>query len=455
MVYLCALICLIGVGVAYLRDRSWCSPLVLFGFFWALMLFLSGLELYGIYPASDYSLFLITIGTISFIIGGLIKSRTKIKAPKSYVINQRLYIIAVIICILSLYLNISFIIEFIKSGFDIHYIYTIMAGIVGGRDNEMSGLYDPKLEIIQQFIGYPLLYTLVPISIVEYISKKEKLYLFIAILLSLLRFLFDFRRTYIVIIIVFIAFVLILKRQRNNINRQDSFERLYSYILRRKKETHPHQKSIANLFSKKKIIIGVVLIGLAAGFSFMSSTRRGDKGSEEYSLSSNFYYYYVGSIPYFSIRLSSLDDVNYTYGLTSFRGLASPVFAALGLLGFEKPPLMEIANENVNSLHDTVELISEDHPFNSYATCFFEFYLDAGVFGIIVLSLLFGFYSEKLYFKAKAHKTNRCIAKYALFVSLFLFLSVLHFNGVVVCYIWPFILERFFYKKSKRSVMIN
>lgn len=426
MAYIGAFICMFGAIISYYCDKRLYSPLVLFASFWSIILFLSGLELYNIYPVSFYALVIVVVGTICFTIGGGFAKK------KSYcnicILNKRVYKWAVIVCVCALYLNISFIFAFVSSGFDIHYIYTIMANISGGEENELSGLYDPKLEILQQFIGYPLLYTIVPISIVEYISTKEKQYLIVAVFLSLVRFLFDFRRTYIVIIFVFILFV---------------------YIIRNRKRMYPSKlKKEYKLSFKKKILLCCVVLMIAAVFSILSSARKGDEGAEDYSLFSNFYYYYVGSMPYLSARISSLHDFDFTYGLTSFRGLFSPLFSVLNVFGADKPQLITLANENVNSLHNTVLYISKNHPFNSYATCFFEFYLDGGMLGVIIISFLFGYYAEFLFQNMMANKTNRYIVKYAFFVSLFLYLSVLHFNGVVVCYIWPFILERYFYKKQ-------
>lgn len=425
MDFLGAIICLLGGGMSYSVDKRLYSPTVMFGLFWATLLFLAGLNLYGIYPSSTYAVFLITVGTLSFILGGGLNKRKRYKIKYNYIINKRVYNIAVLICLCSLYLNISFIFNFITSGFDVHYIYSLMASMVGGEETDLSDLYDPKLVLIQQFIGYPLLYTLVPISIVEYISTKEKNYLIIAILLSLIRFLFDFRRTYIVIIVVFIIFVLIL----------------------RKKETIQKKLKNSHLTFRKKLVIISSFLVLIGCFSMLSKVRRGDEGSDEYSLGSNFYYYYVGSIPYFSLRVDALQDIDYTYGFTSFRGIISPFYGILNLIGFEKSDLVEIANENVNSLHNTVLLISKDHQFNSYATSFFEFYLDGGIFGVILLSALFGFYAQSIYNDMRTYKNDRYVMKYALFVSIFLYMSVLHFNGVVVCYIWPFFLERFFYNR--------
>lgn len=426
MAFLGSFICLVAGLISYVRDRKFYSPTVLFAIFWTLLLFLSGLQLYGIYSASDFAIIIIVFGTLCFVIGGCFAKKSSKIRKTTYVLNKKRFKVALVICLFALYLNISFLIAFASSGFDINYIYTIMASIVGGEETELSDLYNPTLLIIQQFIGYPILYTLVPIAIVEYITTKNRLYLSVAILLSLIRFLFDFRRTYIVIIIVFIIFVYIIRKQirgKNNFNK------------------------IVKMSLVKKILLVFTILFLILGFTYLSSVRRGEDDGE-YSLISNFYYYYVGSIPYMSLRLNAIHNISYTFGLTSFRGLVAPIFALLVIFGIQKPHLMELANQNVDSLHNTVMLISDSHPFNSYATCFFEFYLDGGLVGVIFISFLFGWYAQSLYYDMRINKSNRYIVKYSLFVSMFLYLSVLHFNGVVVCYILPFILERLFYKKE-------
>ena len=124
-----------------------------------------------------------------------------------------------------------------------------MARTVSDNETELSGLYDPRLVILQQFIGYPLLFVIVPISIIEYITTKKKSYLFVAIVLSLIRFLYDFRRTYIVIFSVFLIVLLLIRRR----------ESIKNYLSNNIK---------IKLTNKKKILIGVIVILLAAVFSF-------------------------------------------------------------------------------------------------------------------------------------------------------------------------------------------
>lgn len=432
MYILVSVICLLIGLYSFKKDKRLYSPLVLFASFWGVLIFLSGLHLYGLFNTSDYVYLIVFLGVVSFFLGTLFVSKKNIiNQKKNNILNKKIYKLAVVVCICALYLNISFIFKFLASGFDIHYIYQAMASLSEGNDEELLKLYNPTLVIIQQFIGYPLLFVIVPISIAEYVECKNKRYLYIAVLLSLIRFLFDFRRTYLVIILMFLALYLVIRKKEQGEN-----------FL---KKINTFNKKIS---LKKKLFIAFVIVLIGYFFSSLSSARRGDEGSEEYSLFSNFYYYYVGSLPYFSSRVSMLGHFDFTYGLTSFRGLFSPIFAILGMMGMDKPDLMQLANDNINDLHNVVLLITKEHYSNSYATCFFEFYLDGGIWGVVILSIVFGLYSEYLFKKCMYVKSSRYIWKYSLFISIFIYLSVLHFNGSVVCYIWPFIIEGLFYKRK-------
>ena len=311
----------------------------------------------------------------------------------------------------------------------------VMAQTVSGDETEMSDIYRASggLIVLQQYLGYPLLYTLLPISISQYLDTKRKKYLLIATALFLIRFLFDLRRTVIVITVVYILFLLLIRKR----------ELLYKAISVIKNLR-------VKLNKKKKIKIAVAVSFFIVVFSWLSAIRGGEES--DYSFLQNLYGYYAGSLPYFSQRLALLQNVDYTLGFTSFKGFFSPLFNVLSLLGLPKPELLELAAENVDSLHGTVlEISLLGGGFNSYATCFFEFFLDGGILGVIIISFLFGLYSQRLFLKTKKNKDSRSIWKYSWFVAIFIYLSVLHFNGVVICYIWPFILERIFYRKLSFS----
>lgn len=423
---ICSFICFLLSFLLYNRDKRIYSPGVLFVSFWGILIFLSTLQLYGIHETSDHAYIIVVLGVVFFSIGTICGNNIKIPTNYVYSLNNKFYKYCIIVCLLALILNIQIIYKYIISGFGLDMIYSAMAATTDGADTELSSLYNTNLVRVQQYIGYPLLFAIVPISIAEYISTKKKKFLYVALLLSSLRFFIDLRRTYLVIIVVFVIFLLLVRTIELN-----------------------NKIRLPKLSFRRKILILFVITGLAISFSYFSVARRGDVIQEEYSLASNFYYYYVGSLPYLSHRLELLNNVEYTFGITAFRGFFSPIYAVLGGLGLLDTSLMEIADSNINSLHHTVLLISDTHSFNSYATCFFEFYLDGNFLGVIIISFLFGLYAQKLFKQMLAFKNNRFMFKYSLFCSLYIYLSVLIFSAAIVCYIWPFILERVMYRKKR------
>lgn len=416
-----------GISIFELyRDKRIYSPIVFFSAFWALLIFFSKLRLYELYETSDYAYLLILLGTLSFVVGATFTRKIKIKpAKKGESINEQRYNWIVVICLCALIYNIRTILMYVSYGFDLKGIYITMARTASGEETRLTSIYSSWQEILQQYIGYPLLYTVVPVSIAAYIKERKKKYLIVAIGLSLIRFLFDLRRTYFVIFIVYIAVFILIR------TNEIKFPKWWTKKLKR-----------------RICIAGGITVAV---FIWISTVRR-DSFDEQYSFLKNIYMYYVGSIPYFDQRVNMACDIKYTFGLTSFRGFFAPFFSVLRILGISEPTLMVLATNNIESLHNVVLRITPSHKFNSYATVFFEFFLDGGIIGILVFSFLFGCVAEYLYKRAIRYHTTRDIFRYSYFFSIFMMLSVLHFNGAVVCYIWPFFIESVLFKNEKSSL---
>lgn len=427
---ICSVICafLSLYGYIHIGQKKLYSPLFVFSLFWSVLTFLSELRLFELYETSSIAYLCVILGMVGFAVGcHIAHARRNIKESRNQTLSVFKFNFLLIVCLGALVLNFQVISKFLTSGFDVSIVYYTMAANSDGEETEMSSLFNENLLRLQQFVAYPLLYTIVPISIAEYLETKKKYYLWIAIFLSLVRFLFDIRRTYIVILAIFIIIFLMIRRSK-----------LISMKIDLPKFSFK---------TKFKIFLGLSAITIL--FTILSSARRSeDDLNGKYSFAENFYFYYVGSLPYFGQRLDQINNSDYTLGLTSFRGFFSPIFAVTKLFGADNPDLMEISTENINSLHNISLLITPSHKSNSYATCFFEFFLDGGYIGVFFFSFLFGCYSQHLFEKAERFKMRRDMWKYAYFASLYIFLSVLHFNGAVVCYLWPFIIESLFYKKN-------
>lgn len=422
MGYICAIICSEIAIVSFYIDRRIFSASGCFSALWAVLILCSELRLFDLYETSDLAYFLITLGVVSFAAGSMIMRKIKVIAKQSSnTIDQTVYNALVVVCLIGLTYNIQVIATYITSGFDIKRIYLIMAQTVGGEETVLTSLRNTSLERLQQYIGYPLLYTLVPVSIAAYFREKQTKYLMVAGGLSIIRFVFDFRRTYLVIMAAYIVILALMEMKRINL----------SYWVTSK--------------LKRRLWAGIAFFLVAY---FLISSQRRSANEESYSFIKNLYFYYVGSIPYFSRRLAMLHTYEYTFGMTSLRGFFAPIIAVFGLLGFSEPQIMTIALKNIESLHNVVLYITPTHRFNSYATLFLQFFFDGGIIGVVVLSFALGSCACYLYKRAIRYNSVRDNFRYAYFFSMFIILSVLHFNGVVVCYIWPFIIERFLFSSE-------
>ena len=426
MVWFCSIICL-SVGIfGFYRDRKIYSPLGFFATFWALLIFLSGMRLYDLYETSTFTYLIVTLGVICFGVGSFFSSLVKVpSSSKNGELNDRIYNILCIICVIALIYNIQIIMRFFASGFDIGAIYYEVARTASGEETSLAGLYPGWQEQLRQYIGYPLLYTIVPISISAYISTRRKKYLVVSILLSALRFLVDIRRTFLVIIVIIIACRLLIDspKIRNLVK---------NYKLR---------------ISKRALVTTILMLVFGIGFIWLSTIRRAE-GEDRYSFIQNFYFYYVGSLPYVSKMFESITISQYTFGLTSFRGLFAPIFGGLAIFGLGNQELMATATKNITMLHGSNLFVAPGHRFNSYATIFYQFYQEGGIWGVAIISIICGFNAHYQYKCMSVRFSERDKIKYAYFFSVFIMFSVLHFNGAVLVYLWPLILERFFYKRK-------
>lgn len=105
------------------------------------------------------------------------------------------------------------------------------------------------------------------------------------------------------------------------------------------------------------------------------------------------------------------------------------------------------ASDALASLHNIVYSVADDQRFNSYATAFYEFYIDGGIIGIILGSAIFGWLGGKYYSDYKnTHSLMSCL-KLGYFISIFLLFSMLQISSIINYLIWPLILCPIIFKR--------
>ena len=133
-------------------------------------------------------------------------------------------------------------------------------------------------------------------------------------------------------------------------------------------------------------------------------------------------------------------NMPHTLGLLSLRGIVSPFVSVVEKIVGIEFELFANATDAVASLHNVVYSIAPGQRYNSYATAFYSFFVDGGVIGIVIGSLLFGGISGSLYKKyIRSHSLLSCL-RYGYFIAVFIFFSMLQISSMINYLVWPLIL---------------
>lgn len=434
--YICIIITLILGILSYKRDQILFSPTVSFCLLYTLIFVFATSGWYGMYQAPDSAYLLITLGVVCFVVGANSRRRYSLstafyKVGKIYdnadLLYERRYWLMLIICLAVLTVSASMIALFILSGGTIGDVYVVAAASTDGAENELT---KGSLQILlESYVAYPLLYLLVPASLVEFFSTYKRRYLVVAIALALLRVALDARRTYLS------AFILMV---------------VVCFFMHRKDLRFFSQEMLAKFKSFKKYILWIVLF-FGYVFVFVSSQRSiAQSGEDQSSTLRTLIHYYGASVQFFGdcVRTTNID---YTFGVSSLRGFFAPIFGVLKLIGIDPPYLLDNANTYLTMLHAHILQISPDKDYNSFATCFFQFYCDGGVFGIIILSFIFGYYAQYLFERMVVFGSKRAEVAYVFFYANILMLSFVNMETVLALNFWPLVLVNLLYPKYKRK----
>ncbi len=438
MYLICIFLVLVFFLTSVIRDRNILSPSSSFTFLYLLVFILSAFGWYDIYRASDDAYILISLGILCFFLGCMVKrkpqnNKTLFSTGKVLDINDKLkvpiYWTMFVVCMVILLYSAYTILMFFRSGGNIGEVYVLAAAATDGEENELT---KSSFQILlESYIAYPLLYLLVPVSLVEFFNTYKKRYFAVAIVLALLRVVLDARRTYLVAFIMMVAFCFLLHRKDLRY-----FDKAF-------------QKKIKKIF--KYSIIIIILVGYV--FILISEFRSIAKtGEDQYSTLQTLTYYYGGSVQFFEECINEF-KIEYTYGFSSLRGFFAPFFGVFKLFGLDSPEVLENANAYLSEIHNHVVNISPTKPYNAFATCFFQFYCDFGVVGIILLSFIFGYYAQSRYDKLLHYRNKRSEATYIFLYANILMLSFVTMETVLALNFWPLVLVNLLYSvKPARAV---
>lgn len=432
MEYICILLLLSISIISYMYMPKIYNVSFLFSFFWCVILFLANLHCYDIYPPSTVAYCYITLGVVSYTVGFFIVMYRKsyclsniFDTEDNHISGQR-YVMIFLLCIVLLLPDLKMIYYFFHNGMDLHYIYYVVAMNSGGAVTEISDIQFGSgwQEIIKIYVGYTLQYILIMGAICKITYDHEKIYYIPMFALMIVRFLIDVKRT--ILVMTFFSFI-------------------YMFILT--KDMRNSDVKLENkVFSKKLLLYVSVFI---ASYIILSSMRVGYDG-DEFSIFKNFYFYYVGCVKYFDLRLAAFpDDISsYTFGLFALRGLLSPFLSFVTKVFEIEVPLYANASKALESLHGTVMMIAPGHDYNSYATAFYEFYVDGGLVGICVESCIFGCVSGYLLMRYLSTHTLLSAMRLSFFISVYILFSMLQISSIISYLVWSVVFCFILYKRK-------
>lgn len=379
------IIFLLIVIIGNIRIGEWKSPLFIFSMLWFLVLFFYQLHLYGLYTISQNTEFIIFCGIISYIIGYSICGLLPIKKKVDKKIDKnKLYIliIAVILCSIPFYSEQLLLL--IRNGFDVQ---ANKIGLVLGESSSGG--------IIMQFFVRPFEYIIVGISSYYIFDKNSSFLLrYAGIIVSLLKYLATGSKN----ILFYMMICVIL-----------------SYIYLYAKNNKKNWKNIILLF------IAFIMIMI---FTMDNLIRQ-------------LYFYLCGCIPLFDqvINTPFYYDGTHTLGMLSFNGVIRFFLNILSLLSINITLPLFSSAEHIIQRFEYTKYIAPNVSYNAFTTYMSNFYIDFGLPGVILGSLLFGFTCAYIFYN---FKKNKNLGNYLLFVLMIYFIvfSVVRFqlsNTILAC----------------------
>lgn len=170
-----------------------------------------------------------------------------------------------------------------------------------------------------------------------------------------------------------------------------------------------------NIQIPKKTKKNIALIGISVIYLLLIMTYFRTKDSTAVS---TLYSYFCIDIPLLSYWVEYIDNNDImSFGNSFFRGILEGVNFLLGKLNLSTPLFWEM--QEVYSLiqNSWIEVFPRNW-YNAYVSCFFYFYFDFGLLGVILGSFIFGKLSSSLYNLLKKERNLLSIILYMIIIQV-------------------------------------
>lgn len=403
--------------ISYTKEKNIYNPMTLFFLYWFIVIALASMELYDIHSASQQTYGLIGLGLVSFAVGFLMKlksssSKIKKKYKTQYVVRYKIYIVLNILIILFLFFRLIALVTLLREGYSWWSIRLMTTGVEKG-----FGLWGSELNlVIYTYLVSPLVYLAIPIAVIDYlVEKKSKVFVWTTVIVVILFSIVTVSRNALVFSIIYLIFGSMIYGKHKKISEK-----------------------IKKTLKKAPIIILLLAIGVGT----ITLLR---KASAVFLKEA--YVYLTGAIPSLSERLTEPFAELRTYGMLSTRGFTRIIFILLDKIGIHYPESYLTADDILDNLEGFIP-IGKGINMNAYATMFYDFYIDGGLVGIILGSIILGYICRRVYIGVK-YNINICNTVFYLLIIQQLLFSMARIYSVYPTRALPFILILFMFKRIK------
>lgn len=375
-------ICAFGVIVSLLLEKNIYNPLFVFSIIWLVIFMLCLINPYDLPEVSEDSLVTMLVGIGSFVVGAAVlgnikitrkgillkaaNSKNLIKTYENDFIKHKTLIFCVQLFGLLIYLYLGFGgIKAILTGNSLSFIRYYLR--LETLDSNFKG-------ILISYVAAPILYFSITYSAanmaIHNINRGTILSVIMTVFMLVLDLLTVGGRMGILfsLVAVFVCFFVYEKQ-----NKQWNSKGKLGFIL-----------------------IIIAIFGIYTIWTM--SANRGNKALESLCV-----YLYAPVSCFDAYRDIFLHDkYSYTLGLLSSQGFTRPLFKLLGLSNISIIKNVDMAYKLIDS-----EVWLNLHRFNSETTYIGYFFFDGGNLTVCLFSLLFGFVSQKYYYKSIQRETMK------------------------------------------------
>ena len=435
MGFILAIFNLVGAMFAYRIDKKIYNPMVVMLAIWGVILGFYGFRAYGINDINDSTYFICAIGLAFFSIGclcvlcsrrtiSMVHSGSKYSVYTNEAIRYRLVKVLALIVLLFLLEEAIETFVLIRSGVS---LFSVRTSLQGYAEYDFSAnLYwlRKKIGVLYTWFIMPMYNALILTAVIDFfVGKKDKALIGMALVCLVLKSFKEGSRLSLLYFAIYLFFSMIIYGKKIELSEK--------------------------LTKKIRLLLIMAIIGMIAISNIRIS--QGQKGLFE-----EIYIYFTCCMPILDTWLENV--TSYTHGAMSLYGVIQlPVVLLSRIFIGHTPEWYTAGAEAISETETFITIRNADYSTkaNAFTTFFYYFYKDAGIFGVIIGSFLFGVICSMIYKRLKKRLAIGKIPVRLVYVYLLIIqaivLSFVRIYSAVASFSFTFLYAFFLIKKDVES----